>query len=146
MQYPLYLLLAALLVLFHSCKKEKALPAPEQAEQKMATFHVFASKDYSTTPSQNTTAEVRLQLQVINYRTGEQKIVWDSILAVKPLKDFPLEHQKISVVKVHPVLNSHQKLNAGISVIYRDGQIISQEAKNDEAGPGISHIVISAAL
>lgn len=118
----------------------------EQAEQKMATYHVFASKDYSSTPSQNVTAEVRLQLQIINYRTGEQNLVWDSIMPVKTLKDFPLENQKISIIKTHSVLNSHQKLNAGISIVYRDGQLVSQEAKSDEAGPGTPGIVISASL
>ncbi len=128
MQYSLYLL-AAFLILFSSCKKDKNVIPTEQAEQKMATFHVFASKDYSTTPSRNVTAEVRLQLQVINYRTGEQNIVWNSIMPIKTLKDFPLENQKISIIKTHPVLNSHQKLNAGISVVYRDGQLVSQEAK-----------------
>lgn len=139
-------LTAAFLVLLNSCKKEKTLTPKEQPEQKTATYLLFASRDYSTTPSQNTTAEVRLQLQVINYRTGEQKIVWDSILPVRLLKDFPLEAQKISVLKTYPVLNSHQKLNAGISVIYRDGQLIYQEAKSDEAGPGTSNIQLSAAL
>lgn len=143
MRFLLPFLTAA--VCLASCKKEKPV-AEEIPEEKTATYHIFAARNYSDTQVENTTAALRLQLHVINYRTGEPQLIWDSILPVRRLVDFPLYSSKIEVVKKHLVLNSHQKLNASFSVVYRDGQLISQQGKSDEAVPGIRAILLEASL
>ena len=136
----------ALATLFVSCRNDKSdLPA-EQAQEKLATFHLFAQQEYAGSPMENTTAEVRLQLRIINYKTGEQQLVWDSLLPVRKIMDFPRYDQKLVIIKKQPVHNSHQKLNASMSVIYRDAQMISQEGRSDEAGPGTNSILLEAAL
>lgn len=128
------------------CKKEKPTVTAEVPEEKQATFHVFANQDYSGTGVENTTAELRLQVRLINYRTGAQEIVWDSLFPVRRIVEFPLYNNKIEVVKKYPVLNSYQKLNASMSVIYRDGSLISQQGKSDEAVPGVRSVLLEANL
>jgi hypothetical protein len=134
------------LVLLSGCKKEKGPVVQEVPVEKTATYQIFAAMDYNGTPVENTNAELRLQLRTINYRTGEQKLVWDSLLPVRRIADFPLYDQKLIVIKSFPVFDSHQKLNASYSVVYRDGQIISQEGESDEAGPGTSSILLEVGL
>ena len=133
---------ALLLLIFFAiaCKQEGPLPAPEKPQQKNVTYELFAARNYTGTQVEDTKAAVRLQMRIINYRTGEQSLVWDSILPVRRIADFPLYDNKISVQKTYPVLNSYQKLNGSFSVIYRDGEFISQQGKSDEAGPGTDTI------
>ena len=135
--------IVAVCILIVSCKKEKAVVV-EDPEQKEVTYHIFAAKNYAGTSVENVKAELRLQLRIINYRTGEQQVVWDSLLPVRRLIDFPQYNQKIIVQRTYPVLNSHQKLNGSYSVIYRDGQAISQAGHSEEAGPGTKSILLEA--
>jgi hypothetical protein len=134
------------IVVVTSCKKEKVTEVPEVAQNKDVTYHVFAAKNYTGTPAENVQAELRLQLRIINYRTGEQRLIWDSLMPARRLIDFPLFDQKVVIKKVHPVLNSYQKLNGSYSVIYRDGQLINQEGKSNEAGPGTASILLEAGM
>ena len=103
-------------------------------------YDIFAARNYTGTAVENVKAELRLQMRIINYQTGEQNLVWDSILPVRPIAGFPLYDNQIIVEKSHPVLNSHQKLNVSYSIIYRDGQTINQVGSSDEAGPGTNEV------
>lgn len=133
-----------LIVLLTACKQEKPTPPVETPQQKEVIYEIFAARNYAGTQVENINAELRLQMRIINYQTGEQKLVWDSLLPVRRIADFPLFDNKIIVQKTYPVLNSHQKLNGSFSVIYRDGEIISQEGQSDEAGPGKTSIKLQA--
>jgi hypothetical protein len=128
------------LLFFAFCKQDKPFRSPEKPEQKKAVYDIFAARNYTGTPVENVKAELRLQMRIINYQTGEQKLVWDSILPVRPIAGFPLYDNRIMVEKTHPVLNSHQKLNVSYSIIYRDGQTINQVGSSDEAGPGTNAV------
>ena len=138
--------LATLLLILSltACKQEKPPAPPEKPEQKEVTYEIFAARNYAGTQVENVNVELRLQMRIINYQTGEQKLVWDSILPVRRIADFPLYDNKIIVQKTYPVLNSHQKLNGSFSVIYRQGEFISQQGKSDEAGPGTASVKLQA--
>lgn len=129
-----------LLFCFAFCKQDKPSLPPEKPQQKKAVYEIFAARNYNGTQVENVKAELRLQLRIINYQTGEQKLVWDSILPARRIADFPLYDNRVLVEKHHPVLNSHQKLNASYSIIYRDGETINQTGISDEAGPGTDSV------
>ncbi len=132
------------LFLLAACKQENPAGEPEIPQQKKAVYEIFAARNYAGSQVANVKAELRLQVRIINYKTGEQKLVWDSICPVRSLADFPLHDNRLIVEKAYPVLNSHQKLNASYSVIYRDGTTISQTAFSDEAGPGTEAVKLEA--
>lgn len=129
-----------LLLFFASCKQDKPSLPPEKPQEKKAVYEIFAARNYSGTQVENVKAELRLQMRIINYQTGDQKLVWDSILPTRRIADFPLYDNRVIVQKYYPVLNSHQKLNGSYSIIYRDGETINQTGVSDEAGPGTDSI------
>lgn len=133
-----------LLLLLSACKQEKPEREAEIPQQKKAVYEIFAARNYAGSQVANVKAELRLQVRIINYQTGEQKLVWDSICPVRSIADFPLYDNRLIVEKTYPVLNSHQKLNASYSIIYRDGETINQAASSDEAGPGTDAIRLEA--
>lgn len=143
---PTLLILSAFTLLLLSCKKDQQ-PAPAEIPvQKTVEYHVFAAKDYSAPVYQNVKADVRLQVQIINYKTGEQTLVWDSVFSTHKVTDFPMYDNKTVIRKTYPVLDSHQKLNGSYSVRYDDNGYIKQEAFSDEAVPGKTFILIEADL
>ncbi|HEV7332887.1 MAG TPA: hypothetical protein VGN63_17740 [Flavisolibacter sp.] len=135
-----------LLFVFAFCKQEKPILAPEKPQEKKVVYEIFAARNYTGTQVENVKAELRLQMRIINYQTGAQSLVWDSILPVRRIADFPLYDNRFIVEKMYPVLNSHQKLNGSYSIIYRDGETISQAGSSDEAGPGTDAITLQADL
>ena len=130
-----------LLSFFAFCKQDKPF-LPESPQQKKTVYEIFAARNYNGTLVENVKAELRLQMRIINYQTGEQKLVWDSILPVRRIADFPLYDNRIIVERSLPVLNSHQKLNGSYSIIYREGQTINQVGSSDEAGPGTDSVML----
>ena len=134
------------LFLFASCKQEKQQLPVEKPQQKKVTYEIFAARNYTGTLVENVKAELRLQMRIVNYQTGEQRLVWDSILPVRRLTDFPLYDNRLVIEKTYPVLNSHQKLNGSFSLVYREGETISQAGSSDEAGPGTDAVSLQAAL
>ena len=133
------------LVVF-ACKKEKTPLPPETPEVKEVRYRVFAARDYSDPAFQNVNVDLRLQVRIINYKTGDTKLVWDSVFSTRKLTDFPPSAGATIVKKNFPVLNSHEKLNGSYSVRYTDNGMISQEAASDEAGPGTRSILLEADL
>lgn len=127
-----------------ACKQENPAGEPEIPQQKKAVYEIFAARNYAGSQVANVKAELRLQVRIINYKTGEQKLVWDSICPVRSIADFPLYDNRLIIEKNFPVLNSHQKLNASYSVIYRDGTTINQAGSSDEAGPGTDAVKLEA--
>ena len=133
------------LVVF-ACKKEKTPLPPETPEVKEVRYRVFAARDYSDPAFQNVNVDLRLQVRIINYKTGDTRLVWDSVFSTRKLTDFPPLAGAIIIEKNFPVLNSHEKLNGAYSVGYTDNGMISQEAASDEAGPGTRSILLEADL
>lgn len=144
MKLPL-LLLSAFTLSVVACKKEKVTP-PEIPVQKIVEYHIFAAKDYSAPAYQNTTASLRLQINIINYKTGEMTLVWDSTFSTQKLIEFPSYNNKIIIKKTVPVLDSHQKLNGSYSVRYNINGHIKQEGFSDEAVPGVTAVLLEADL
>jgi hypothetical protein len=136
--------LFALIVI--ACKKEKTPLLPETPEMKEVEYRVFAARDYSDPVFQSIDVDLRLQVRIINYKTGDTKLVWDSVFSTRKLTDFPPSAGATIVKKNFPVLNSHEKLNGSYSVRYTDNGMISQEAASDEAGPGTRSILLEAAM
>ena len=143
---PRLYLLSASIFLVISCQKEKPLPPPETPVQKLVAYHIFAAKDYSDPIYQNVLADLRLQVHVIDFKTGAMKLVWDSTFSTRKLTEFPSSDHKLVLTKSFPVLNSREKLNGAYSVRYNDNGQIKQEAFSDEAGPGTTAILIEADL
>ena len=127
-----------------ACQKENASPPVETPEQKTVAYHIFAAKDYSAPVYQNVNADLRLQVHVIDYKTGAMRLVWDSTFSTRKLIAFPSFDNKLVITKSFPVMNSHEKLNGAYSVRYNDNGLIKQEAYSDEAGPGTTAILIEA--
>ena len=140
-----------LLILFmttvaFACKKEEQPALAEQPVMKEVAYHIFADSDYNGTSNQNTTADLRLQIRIINYQTGDQQIVWDSIFTTRRLPEFSLYSNKVVIKKSFPVLNSHQKLNGSFSVVYRNNGLIWQRGLGEDAGPGTEAVLLEANL
>jgi hypothetical protein len=133
-----------LLLILAACKQEKPVREPETPQQKKAVFEIFAARNYTGTLVEKVKAELRLQVRIINYQTGEQKLVWDSICPMRSIAEFPLYDNRLTVEKSYPVLNSHQKLNASYSINYRDRNTINQAGSSDEAGPGTDAVKLEA--
>ncbi len=113
---------------------------------KDVTYRVFATKDYSEPIYAGIQVELRLQARIINYKTGEMTLVWDSTFSTRKLTDFPQEGNAVVIKKAFPVLDSHQKLNGSFSVRYKDGEYVTQQAGSDEAGPGKTNILMETHL
>jgi len=142
---PTLLFVAILGLLAIACKKEAAKPA-EVPVQKNAAFHIFASKEYADPVYRSVKTDLHLQVLKINYITGQQTVLWDSVFVTRNVTEFPLYDNKIVITKSFPISDSHEKLNAGYSVKYNDNGYIQQEARSDEATPGQNSVLIEAAL
>lgn len=140
---PTLLIVPILCLLVVACKKQVAQPQ-EIPVQKNAEFHVFAGKDYSDPVYQNVKADLHLQVLKINYITGQQTLLWDSVFATRKVTEFPSFDNRIVIQKSFPILDSHEKLNAAYSVKYDDNGYIKQEARSDEATPGKNSVLIEA--
>jgi hypothetical protein len=129
-----------------SCKKDKKKVVPEIPVQKKVSYHIFAAKDYSTSDLKEATADLRLLIQKINYKTGEITLLWDSSFSTRKLTDYPFYDQKIVVQKAFTVMNSHEKLNGSFSVKYLYSGLVQQTGRGSDAGPGIDSVVVIADL
>jgi len=141
---PTLLTAFAFAMLLVSCKKEETKAPAETPIQKEVTYHIFAARDYSAPIYQNVKADLRLQIQVIDYKTGASRLVWDSTFSTRKLTDFPLYDNKLVIKKTIPVMNSHEKLNGAYSVRYDNEGLIQQVAESDEAGPGKTSVLLEA--
>lgn len=139
-----FILITFFLFSLSSCKKEKVPPPAEIPIQKEVTYHIFAAKDYSAPTYQNIKADLRLQVRIIDYKTGEMKLVWDSTFSTRKITAFPSYDNKLVIKKVIPIRDSHEKLNGSYSVRYDVDGYIKQEGFSDEAGPGRTSVLIEA--
>ena len=128
-----------------SCTKEKKV-VPESPISKKVTYHIFAAKDYSTSEHKEVTADLRLLIQKINYKTGETKILWDSSFSTRKLTNYPLYDQRIVIQKAFPVISSKEKLNGSFSVKYISNGILQQTGRGSDAGPGTDSVLVVADL
>jgi hypothetical protein len=136
------------LILFSAfaCKKNQTSPPSEAPVLKEVEYRVFAARDYSAPIYQDVSTDLRLQVRIINYRTGEMRLVWDSVFSNRKINDFPQSADAIVIKKMFPVMDSYEKLNGSYSVRYNNNGNISQHAGSDEAGPGRTAVRIEANL
>lgn len=135
-----------LLVVLIACRKHRTGPVLETAVTKKIEYHIFAGKDYSDGIYANVKVDVRLQIQKVNYRTGETNLLWDTVFATKNISDYPQYINKIVINKFYPVLESKEKLTGGFAIKYNDGRYISQEAESDDVVPGEMWTLLEADL
>ena len=71
-------------------------------------YHVFAAKDYSAPVYANIKADLRLQINKINFKTGVAKLLCDTSFATKYITVFPQYVSKIVIEKYFPVYEARK--------------------------------------
>lgn len=130
-----------------SCQRE-TVPQPqhEQPVVKTVTFHVFAGEDYSGAHYAQTKADVKLELRMVDLRTGAVVLVWDTAFAARPLSEYPQHGEMYIVEKSYPVLESAHKLNAGYGIKYDTNGMLMQEGYGEDLIQGVKNLRLEADL
>ena len=125
-----------LLVLIAGCNKNKDTVLTEAAVSKKIEFHVHAGKPYTEPVYQDVTAEVKLSIYKINYRTGQSQLLWEESYHKRPLAHYPHLPQKYLIEKEYEVLESKEKLQAAYTIRYFTSQGPTMEMRSEELVPG----------
>ena len=119
-----------------ACNKNGDAVLQEQPVAKKIEFHVHAGQQYTEPVYQGITAEVKLAIYKINYRTGQSQLLWETGYDARPLASYPHLPQKFLVEKEYEVLESKEKLQANYTIRYFTPQGPTMETRAEELVPG----------
>lgn len=91
-------------------------------------------------------AEVKLQIQKINYTTGALTVLWDTTFAARDLQAYPLYNNKYVVTKQFPVYESKDKLNGSYGIKYTHNGMIWQAGEASDVVPGMLSEILEVNL
>lgn len=126
-----------LLVLMTAFAKNRDTALTEAPVAKKIEFHVHAGKLYTEPAYEDVTAEVKLAIYKINYRTGQSQLLWEEVYNKRPLAQYPHLPQKFLVEKEYEVLESKEKLQANYTIRYFTPQGPTTEISAEELVPGL---------
>ena len=126
-----------LLVLMTACAKNRDTALTEAPVAKKIEFHVHAGNLYTEPAYGDVTAEVKLAIYKINYRTGQSQLLWEEVYDKRPLAQYPHLPQKFLVEKEYEVLESKEKLQANYTIRYFTPQGPTTEISAEELVPGL---------
>jgi len=125
-----------LLVLMAACKKSSDATLTEAPVAKKIEFHVHAGHLYTEPVYNGVTAEVKLSIYKINYRTGQSQLLWEQMYDKRPLASYPHLPQKFLVEKEFEVVESKEKLQAQYTIRYFTPEGPNMETWAEELVPG----------
>lgn len=126
-----------LLVLMTACNKNRDTELTEAPVMKKVEFHVHAGQLYTEPAYTDVAAEVKLSIYKINYRTGQNQLLWEQVYDRRPLSSYPHLPQKFLIEKEFNVLESKEKLQAQYTINYFTPQGPTAEIRAEELVPGV---------
>jgi phospholipid N-methyltransferase len=93
-------LLTGLIVLLASCGKEPVDSADRLSPlNQVVEFRIKKEREYLEPIYDNTKSSVNLTISVENTLNGDNRVLWDTTLSLRPLRDFPPESTPIVLQK-----------------------------------------------
>jgi hypothetical protein len=143
----LFAALAALSIV--SCTKDAdTLPVAVPTVTKTVNFTIHQAKDYTHVQYDGVQAELKIAITKFKKADGQTIVLWDSAVAFKPLRNFPVTHLPVSVVKSFSGINDQtETVQASYSIRYKTAQNeLSAVGKNEFAGFGASVLTLPVRL
>lgn len=110
------------------CSKDSDLVEPvEIPVNRQVVFSVYAAGDYSAPTFRHVETSLTLTARVLNIETGMFTQKWDTVIT-RPILDFPLEEQAISIEKSIPLRLNKERVQVAHSIRYNNNGQLSQTA------------------
>jgi len=115
-----------------SCTKQPLIEGKlEEPVTTSLSFEVYAARDYNDVYYDNSLAEVRLGIGVINLKTNITTVVWDTSFSFRQLKQYPQIAQKTLISKMIQHLPNSELLNVSKAVRYNVNGYMSMESSGE---------------
>lgn len=141
---------AALATLFAvSCTKDPVTdPSPLPTVTKTVNFTIHQAKDYTGQQYDGVQAELKIAVSKFKKADGQTIVLWDSAIAFQPIRNYPLTHIPVAVVKSFTGINDQtETVQASYSIRYKNAQNeLSAAGKNEFADLGASVLTLPVRL
>jgi len=127
--------LIAIALIASSCTKQRPLAtSPEKSVIKNVAFEVYAAKDYSEAFYDNSLAEIKLSIAILNLKNNTTTVAWDTTYDFRQLKQYPQIGQKIRIDKAVEHLENSELLHVSKTVRYN----VNGQMSMDASGEGVA--------
>ncbi|UKJ07813.1 hypothetical protein [Solitalea lacus] len=128
-------------ILFSSCSKfEQAEPDPTTLPvQKRLKFNIYSNKDYSDTKNDGTSALITIKVNSHKMANHQTATVWDTSIAERQIKNYPLANHPIIVEKVfNNIIDKDETISCTyvITVKYNFGATAQNTEKTESFDQG----------
>ncbi len=132
-----YLSLTVFSLTLLSCNKDNPYKYSEPAVTKHISFKVYATKDYSGSYYDNTTAEIHLSAYKMSLTGASPQLLWDTVFSKQKLAAYPQLDRSINIEKVFPnIYDSKERVRGSFSIKVDTNGSIHQEAMGEDCNTG----------
>jgi hypothetical protein len=135
-------------MLMTGCDKDPVEEIPATLVEQTIEFKIGKEDDYTEPIFDSTKTSVTLFISAENMDNGENRILWDTLLALRPLRDYPSQTSPIVVSKsIKTLLQKMEILRLSRNTRYedRDRQVF-QEYKGETVPRNIPFISVEIGL
>lgn len=135
-------------MLMTACDKDPVEESPTTWVEQRIEFKIGKEDAYTEPIFDSTKTSVNLVISAENMNNGENRILWDTLLALRPLRDYPPQTSPLVVSKsIRTLLQKMEILRLSRNTRYedRDRQVF-QESKGETVPRNLPFISVEIGL